>query len=137
MNFLGSLNRGRREFSEARAKNLAIEAKESKDDLLREINKKIRDLEAKLRSIEDDVHQDDLIVALKKGASINVRKDVVEARYTILFELRNLYVQKRIMERDTYFDLDPSVEVAATGNYEELVTGVANDDDEAAVATQE
>lgn len=126
MSFNNSLNRSRAEFSAGRAKNLSLEAKECREDMLREINKKIRDRETILTSIEDDAHQDDLLVALKKGGSIDVRRDIVEKRYATLLELRGLYIKRSIMNKDTYFDVDESTMEVVEGRYETLVA-----DDEA------
>lgn len=132
MSFNNSLNRSRAEFSASRAKNLSLEAKECREDMLREINKKIRDKETILTSIEDDAHQDDLLVALKKGGSIDVRRDIVEKRYATLLELRNLYIKRNIMVKDSYFDVDDEVMNVTVGRYENLVA-----DDEDAVGSGE
>ena len=130
MSFNNSLNRSRAEFSASRAKNLSLEAKECREDMLRDINKKIRDKETILTSIEDDAHQDDLLVALKKGGAIDVRRDIVEKRYSTLLELRNLYIKRNIMAKDTYFDVDAETMSVTEGRYEGLVA-----DDEAAAGT--
>ena len=134
MSFQGSLNRSRGEFSAQRAKNLALEANEVREDMLRELNKEIRDKELILNAIEDDAHQDDLIVALKKGTNIDVRRDVVEKRYKTLLELRNLYIKRRIIKNDGYFTISDDVRVeVAEGRYESLV---ADDEATASDATE-
>ena len=134
MSFLNSLNRSRAEFSHNRAKNLALEAKECREDMLREINKKIRDKETILTTIEDDAHQDDLLVALKKaGGGVDVRRDIVEKRYATLLELRNLYIKRNIMNKDSYFTVAEGEMEVTEGRYE----GLTSDDEATATGATE
>jgi len=121
-NFIHSLNRNRREFSEARANMLAIDASESRHDILREVNKEIRLLENKLVAIENDAYEDDIIVAFKKGRSIDVRKDLVEARYDTLLDLRDLYIRREVIVKDVYFDMPEELVVHKKGKYEDMLT---------------
>lgn len=117
-----SLNRNRREFSEARAIQLASDASEAKYDLMRDINKKIRDIENHLIAIENDAYEDDIIVAFKKGRTISVAEDVVKPRYQALIDLRDLYDERNIMQRDSYFDVPEEMKKMEKGRYEDLVS---------------
>ena len=117
-----SLNRNRKEFSEARAIQLASDASESKYDLLRDVNKKIRLIENKLIAIENDAYEDDIIVAFKKGRDIDVAEDIVKPRYNALMDLKDLYDERRIMQNDTYFDVPDELKVIEKGKYEDLVS---------------
>lgn len=121
-NFMQSLNRNRREFSEARAIQLASDASEAKYDLMRDINKKIRDIENHLIAIENDAYEDDIIVAFKKGRTISVAEDVVKPRYQALIDLRDLYDERNIMQRDSYFDVPEEMKKMEKGRYEDLVS---------------
>lgn len=119
--FLNSLGRNRKEFSEARAVMLATDASEARHDIVREVNKEIRGLEMKLMSIENNAYEDDVIIAFKKGRDINVRKDLVEARYDTLLDLRTLYIKRRIIERDTYFKVPEEMITSEKGTFEDLL----------------
>lgn len=121
-NFMQSLNRNRKEFSEARAIQLASDASEAKYDLTRDINKKIRDIENHLTAIENDAYEDDIIVAFKKGRAINVADDVVKPRYQALMDLKDLYDERSIMQRDIYFNVPEELKKIEKGKYEDLVS---------------
>ena len=104
-NFANSLKRSRTEFGHARANNLAIEAYEAKTDVLRELNSEIRNIKNQLTAVEDDTYDDPLMIALKKGQTINIRKDVVDTRFNLLLKLRELIIKKKLYTADGYFEL--------------------------------
>jgi len=104
-NFANSLKRSRTEFGHTRANNLAIEAYEAKTDVLRELNSEIRNIKNQLTAVEDDTYDDPLMIALKKGTTVDVRKQVVDARFSLLLKLRELIIKKKLFTADNYFDL--------------------------------
>lgn len=104
-NFNESLKRTRKEFGHARSNNLSIDAYEAKQDVIREINREIREVKNKLTAVEDATYNDPLLIAMKKGEPIDVRKDVVDKRNELLLELRNLIIKKTLFSKDKYFDL--------------------------------
>lgn len=136
-NFATSLKRSRKEFGHARANNLAIEASEAKSDILREIARDIRNVKNKLTAIEDETYDDPLIIALKKGTSIDIRNDVVQPRHELLLQLRNLVIKRKLFEKDSYFNLpdDFGEESDKPDNVDDLANTEGDIDD--VIATSE
>jgi len=104
-NFNSSLKRTRKEFGHARSNNLAIDASEAKNDVIRELNREIREIKNQLTAVEDNTYTDPLMIAMKKGVAIDVRAEVVDARNELLLKLRNVLIKKTVFTKDKYFDL--------------------------------
>jgi len=133
-NFSNSLKRSRTEFGHTRANNLAIEASEAKTDVLRELTSEIRTIKNQLTALEDDTYDDPLMVALKKGTTVDVRKQVVDARFALLLRLRELIIKKKLFTADTYFDLPADFDTENLSESTDAPT-IGDDIDEVIAAT--
>lgn len=103
--FYESLSQDRKAFSKKVAMDKALDAHENHLEMLRTLNREIRDIKRGLEALNDDAWTDEFVIALKKGDKTNIMKDVNERRHELRLDLRDKLIERDILKSDNFYDI--------------------------------